>query len=359
MKNFRNQRISERKVTIVISGSIIIALMITNMLIFDYIYEIQGDAKLINYTGLLRGGTQRLVKLEASGSKNNGIALELENIAREIRHSKEKGNIYSKNGSYREKFEEMDKVWDQIQDEIIRVRGGGSSERLYLLSEKHYRLANEATYIAEHFSENKLVRITNVRQAMMIGSVLMVIIYCIQVLAMIRLENRNKELGIRASIDQQTGMPNRGECDAMLEYFSARKLPPELMVMAIDLNGLKKLNDNYGHSVGDVLIRSFGKILMRTAKNYGFVGRNGGDEFLGLFESCSESKFNKFRAELQESVEIFNARNGVVKISFALGNASSQEEIDNIYDLIRLADKRMYQNKSEMAREQDGHTNQT
>ncbi|MDO5096072.1 MAG: GGDEF domain-containing protein [Peptostreptococcaceae bacterium] len=345
----RNKHIKKSRTSIIIVFVLIVSLILTNLYTFNYIDEINGDARVVNYTGIIRGGTQRLVKLEANGIRKDSIVLEIENILREIKydHKRRKG-IYHQDAEYHHKINQLNDVWFEIQKEISKVREGEPPKELIRLSEEHYKLANEAVFLAENYSEVKVIRVTNIRRAMLLGSSLMLLLYISQVLGMFKLEKNIEELGKKASIDAQTDLPNRSECDRMLENFSGRRLPKDLMALAIDINGLKETNDNYGHNVGDILIVSFAKILEETARSFGFVGRNGGDEFIGIFENCTEEDMQKFLKELNERIDSFNAQGGVVQISYASGHASSNEDFVNIYDLIKKADKRMYEKKRAM-----------
>lgn len=328
---------------------LIVSLILTNLYTFHYVDEINGDARVINYTGIIRGGTQRLIKLELNGIEHDTMILEITNVFREIRFGKGKVNgIYQKNEFYREKIDELNQIWSEIQEEVLLIRNGAPNNRLIQLSEKHYKIANEAVFMAEKHSETKLVKAMNVRRAMLLGSSLMLLIYISQILGMFKLEDKIEELDKKASIDTQTGLPNRSECDKKLESFANRYLPKDLMVMCIDMNKLKETNDRYGHNVGDILIISFAKLLKEVGEEYGFVGRNGGDEFIGVFENCTEDKMKSFLQELDHKIAAFNAQGGIVQISYASGYASSNEDFANVYDLIKKADKRMYENKRAM-----------
>lgn len=345
----RKKHIKKSKTSIIIVFFLILSLIITNLYTFNYIDEINGDAHAVNYTGIIRGGTQRLVKLEIMGVKKDSIVVEIENIMRDIRYGEEKNSsIYHHDSEYHEKINQLNDIWYKIQDEILKVRAGESADKLVRLSEEHYKSANEAVFLAEKYSEAKVVKASNIRRAMLLGSALMLLMYISQVLGMFKLEKNIEELGEKASIDSQTGLPNRSECDRKLDSFSVKRLPKDLMAMSIDMNGLKETNDNYGHNVGDILIVSFAKLLAETAKNYGFVGRNGGDEFISIFENCTEEDIQKFLTDLNERIELFNMQGGVVQISYASGHASSNEDFVNIYDLIKKADKRMYEQKRAM-----------
>lgn len=95
-----------------------------------------------------------------------------------------------------------------------------------------------------------------------------------------------------------------------------------------------------------LLIASFARKLREVSSEYGFVGRIGGDEFIGIFEKCSEEKVLRFISQLQARVDIFNARGEIVQLSFAFGYASSNDyPLVGVYELLKQADISMYQQK--------------
>lgn len=83
-----------------------------------------------------------------------------------------------------------------------------------------------------------------------------------------------------AYFDSLTGIPNRLSADL---YVSRCGSPDNMAVAVADLDGLKAVNDTYGHAAGDILIRNFAIAFFDAAAPFGFAARNGGDEFLALF----------------------------------------------------------------------------
>lgn len=118
------------------------------------IYRMQGNARVINYSGLIRGATQRLVKQEMNGQKNDKLVDELDQILLGLARQ---DNIYGLEGFEVLEFQQciipMQRVWEDLKDEIQKVRKGGDSRRLYELSEEYFVLADNAVSEAEHYSE--------------------------------------------------------------------------------------------------------------------------------------------------------------------------------------------------------------
>jgi len=150
----------------------------------------------------------------------------------------------------------------------------------------------------------------------------------------------------KAYIDVPTGLMNRARWDDMLHDHSTEE---ELVGMVMmDLNGLKKVNDTYGHSEGDKMIRRFSKLLLDTFPSSSCICHWGGDEFTVMTVGAAAERLGDYVAALRSSVDAHNAVSGELPISYALGYARSSEfpGIDK-EELLTKADERMYQDKKE------------
>ena len=115
-----------------------------------------------------------------------------------------------------------------------------------------------------------------------------------------------------------------------------------------DINNLKKMNDAFGHEAGDQLIAGFGEALRQEALPHMFLGRFGGDEFIGVAVNVGQEDVEAFQKRLREYCDRQTVA-GVEGISFACGFAVSTEFPGiNISDLMKVADQRMYDNKRRM-----------
>lgn len=146
-----------------------------------------------------------------------------------------------------------------------------------------------------------------------------------------------------AYFDSLTGIPNRLSADL---YVSRCGNPDNMAVAVADLDGLKAVNDTYGHFAGDILIRDFATAFFDAAAPYGFTARNGGDEFLALFYGPDHSRLIKeFSARLEEKVQISN-RTAEYPVQYSIGFACGEDhECSTISELISYADRHMYCNK--------------
>ena len=109
----------------------------------------------------------------------------------------------------------------------------------------------------------------------------------------------------------------------------------------IDLNGLKKINDRYGHKTGDQYLCQFSKMMQEQMRQEDTFARFGGDEFIVLFPGCNKDHAEKRIEKIQLEIQA-----GSQRFCFAAGCADTTEE-QELDALIALADQRMYQRKEE------------
>jgi diguanylate cyclase (GGDEF)-like protein len=121
-----------------------------------------------------------------------------------------------------------------------------------------------------------------------------------------------------------------------------RNLP--LSIVVTDLNGLKSINDNYGHKMGDKLIKSFADLLKEHCRNDDIICRWGVDEFALLFPSTSASKTEEIISRIKEKVKQTTCEG--VQLSSAVGYAVKTNPQEDIEQIFNRADNNMYQHKA-------------
>lgn len=124
---------------------------------------------------------------------------------------------------------------------------------------------------------------------------------------------------------------------------------PEFAVAMFDINGLKYVNDNYGHDFGDMLIRDCCKLLCQVFK-HSPVYRIGGDEFVIILEGNDFKYYADLLVELERAIAETNREyRAENKISIARGIAVYSYETDLVFNnVFKRADDAMYQNKAAM-----------
>lgn len=150
------------------------------------------------------------------------------------------------------------------------------------------------------------------------------------------------ELDYAVHSDPVSGISNRYSCDVYIEKYMDKPLPQEMGCIMLELTNIKETNDLYGHGVGNALIRDFSNILKITAVNLCFVGRNGGNKFLAIFETADEEKLHTFLTRVGQKVKVHNNDPENNSIEYKFGTALQEhDEAKTITELIALSNKRI------------------
>ncbi|HET6974022.1 MAG TPA: diguanylate cyclase [Pyrinomonadaceae bacterium] len=163
-------------------------------------------------------------------------------------------------------------------------------------------------------------------------------------------ERKNLEETLRNSSlkDDLTGLFNRrGLLKQAAPYFDfARRQKEKLLLLFIDLDGMKKINDEFGHNEGDNALIQTAAILNHSFRSSDIIARLGGDEFTVLVTDLNASKEEAI-ARLNENLRAYNAsetRNH--KLSFSIGVATLEpERMACFEELLEQADQAMYEQK--------------
>lgn len=152
------------------------------------------------------------------------------------------------------------------------------------------------------------------------------------------------------STDQLTHLLNRkGFYSHMASIMASavkRRIP--VAVISIDMNGLKPINDTYGHKEGDYALAKVGEILTEVVGRKGVCTRLGGDEFAIAFSSMdAEKRYSDMMGEIRTKMKEFNEREKKpYELSASMGAACHiPEENDILEHYLMEADKKMYKNK--------------
>lgn len=152
-----------------------IALIFTGILSIQSNASLQGNARVINYTGIVRGATQRLIKQELNHDPDDELIADLDRILQGLIHGDEEENLIClQQDEYQALLKEMETEWSKIKEEIIRYRNGEDGGHLYDLSEQYFSLTNEAVHMAEVYTE-KLVQQSKTLLFVVIGAFIIIV----------------------------------------------------------------------------------------------------------------------------------------------------------------------------------------
>ena len=162
-----------------------------------------------------------------------------------------------------------------------------------------------------------------------------------------------QKLKTMANIDGMTGVANRSFFDKELKKTikNAKRFPNNnFSILMIDINGLKRVNDNFGHDKGDEMIKHVAILLSSICRETDTLSRIGGDEFILLLPATgsvqAKATIDKIRRKEKKLFIVFlekNHKETFFPIRFSIGVAGSDETLPE--KVMKLADQRMYVDK--------------
>jgi len=161
---------------------------------------------------------------------------------------------------------------------------------------------------------------------------------------------RYQKMESSATLDGLTGLPNAKSLFLHLdaELSRAKRQGGELAVLVCDLDGFKAVNDRWGHLEGNRVLKLVADGFRQVCREYDYVARMGGDEFVLLFPGTSEEATKKFAQRLTEVTEAAGREvTGTDLLSISWGAAYYAKDGDDAEALLAEADKRMYKYKHE------------
>lgn len=151
--------------------------------------------------------------------------------------------------------------------------------------------------------------------------------------------DREKQLTYISYHDALTGIYNRAYF-----YAKSKDVIPQMAVIMADFDGLKVINDTFGHKMGDKALQETAQIITDCLPSDGFVARVGGDEFAVVLLSTTTHEIKAVCGAIREKIDNYN-RGTVIPLHLSLGYALVEEKEMTSEELLAAADKWMYREK--------------
>lgn len=161
----------------------------------------------------------------------------------------------------------------------------------------------------------------------------------------VTLKLQRDKLNKMAFFDQLTGLYNRHYLIEMATKKVSRALRHnyDLWVLMIDIDHFKHINDNYGHPMGDQILKQVAEVLILDNRNEDIVARFGGEEFIMIFDSCNKSNALLKSERVRSKVEALKPFN--ISVAVSIGMAKLSAEDANFEHLLKRADDALYRAK--------------
>lgn len=166
-----------------------------------------------------------------------------------------------------------------------------------------------------------------------------------QLAVIVQEANLRQELSEAAATDPLTGLPNRRAMENLipLGLASLRRNGQDASFLLMDLNGFKGINDHFGHKFGDDILKQVARSLKGVQRSTDLIFRLGGDEFLAYLPATTLPEAQQAAERFRHAIEELSLKEHPLGAS--IGISCFPEESENLQELVRLADERMYEAK--------------
>lgn len=142
--------------------------------------------------------------------------------------------------------------------------------------------------------------------------------------------------------DQLTGLYNRRFFEEELLRLDVKRNLPLTIIMG-DVNGLKLVNDSFGHTVGDKMLKKVAEVMTAGCRGDDVIARLGGDEFVILLPKADKHEAKEIVNRIKERA--LNEKVESVEISISFGYETKNSSVEKIEDILKKADDHMYEKK--------------
>ncbi|MBT9776950.1 EAL domain-containing protein [Clostridium sp. MCC353] len=277
-------------------------LILFGSLTLHTVVQSQHYSRLVNYVGIVRGASQRLVKLELMDQPANPLIEYLDGILEELTTGNGGYGLFlPEDESYRENLDILDRMWTDIKEQIRDYRSGMDKEAdLLSLSEAFFNQANDTVFAADEYAAGQ-VRTLFVICTVMLGIMLLTWVFILWAYwkKMLRLENSNQKLNELTRRDNLTGVYQmdffKEEAQRILDAGTSKKLA----VVYTDFSDFKYINDVFGYAYGDSILKRYGEILNKMMEPGELCGRVSADNFVLLlrYQEREEAALRQQKAD--------------------------------------------------------------
>ncbi|MGH9871036.1 MAG: bifunctional diguanylate cyclase/phosphohydrolase [Pyrinomonadaceae bacterium] len=162
---------------------------------------------------------------------------------------------------------------------------------------------------------------------------------------------QHAEAESNALTDQLTGLPNARYMALRFdeEAARARRNARPFQVVMLDLDDFKIVNDSFGHKVGDKMLREMARIIQAQLREYDFLARYAGDEFVAIVQELGENQVEDLKQRIETAVSEFSlhVRGGAkARVGISVGTSTYGADGETLDQLLVAADQAMYRAKS-------------
>lgn len=302
--------------------------------LFYLLWNLDGNAHTINYTGIVRGSTQKLIKEELNGIQDDELITYIDEIIYDLQTGEGDYHIEcTDDEEFQSDLEDLNLLWGQLKEEIYTYRiEGSSSQSLFELSQEHYAMADDLVHLLEDHS--------NTETGIFIVLFCLCTIICIATFIYIH-EHNQKILNLSLTTNHLTHLRNQIGFEQDVQHLL--RLHPNVHYTAIsfDINNFKLINTTYDYHLGDELLCAISSALEIWREQYYVCAHLGSDNFIILAED-SEDFIYDLNETLKKSIRTYDVSSLFTEITFAYGIyriPNNAESLQSIITKVSLAHK--------------------
>lgn len=328
---------------LIIIGICLIILLCSGGLFTIYItHTIKNDAEVVNKLGIIRGSIQRVVKLELEGFESNDFVEIIDSRIAEFSEGKIK--IYDSKNEILRAIENLSQSWMELKEHIYGYREDPSSyhyELLFESSEEIWKETNEVVLISQIVSERK---VTSYRISYIFFAINLVLVFIIVYLIKRYVKDNLEYL---VNYDEMTKVYNRRYFNDYLgqELLKVERYDRGISLIIYDIDYFKRVNDQFGHDVGDSVLKELSRLVQANIRKSDILCRIGGEEFAIITPETNGNQAFVLSEKIRTVVENHNFQYvGKISVSLGVTQFVQGDDLDSFY---KRADIGLYKAKNE------------
>jgi len=316
-------------------------IILTGLLFFYESVKEKHYAEVINLSGRVRGGIQRAAKLYYAGDAKtlkvvvHEVDKDLNRLFQSVDYIKLP--LVDLGKDYRPY--EVRKCWNNLKVLLDLPQSEDLKEKILKQSEKCWYIADKFTCMYERIVSRNLFILNSFYVFLLILSSLIIFYFAKVILVDVR-----RYLERRANFDPLTGILNRSSFQELYKRLSSTRFSYPMGFIVIDLDDFKKINDTYGHIVGDKVLQKVTKVVRKHIRRTDIFARWGGEEFVLLLPQTDLEGTRKVAEKLRRALEEIEIPPYGLKItaSFGATEVLPGEELKEVFE---RADRALYRAK--------------
>lgn len=206
------------RISRVLMTALTIVLIFLFLDIMSLVADIQGTARVVNYAGLVRGTTQRIVKMEDAGLAQDKLIEAVDSYIDGLRYGSDDLDLVRLDDeAYQAKMTELAEYFYDLRDEIAQVRETGyQNTDIIAKSEDFFQICDQATKLAEDYSQQKATALDRLESIVIADIVGLLALFAIELVRALRTAALSRQLQRKVYLDEATGLLNKNKCEEIL-----------------------------------------------------------------------------------------------------------------------------------------------